>query len=217
MRKIIAVLMLLALLMAIAVPSFADGNVTYDGTSKKFIYAPGSRYSPTDLFPDFKNVMPGDHLTQKITVKSKLSDGTKAKIYLRSRGAAEGSEAFLSQLNLSVAVSQDNVMGYMFNASAAEPAQLGDWVLLGTLYSGGEVNLEITLDVPITLGNEFQDAIGYLQWEFKVEEFPKEDTDPQPPQTGDKTPISLLLVVSITSLIGICTLTIAQKKKKHIQ
>jgi len=213
MRKLILLLVLLSLLASMAVTAFAAGNVTYDGTAKKFVFAPGSRYSPTDMFPDFKNVMPGDSLTQKITVKSDISDGTKAKIYIRSRGAAEGSEAFLSQLGLRVAVSKDNEMGYMFNAAASETAQLGDWVLLGTLYSGGEVNLEVTLDVPITLGNEFQDAIGYLQWEFKVEEFAKEDTDPKPPQTSDQTPIALLVAMSGVSLLGIWLLLSYRKKK----
>ena len=216
MKKCIAGLMILALLAAVAVPAFADGNVTYDGAAEKFIFSPGSRYSPTDMFTEFKNVMPGDQLTQKITVKSNISDETKAKIYIRSRGAAEGSEAFLSQLGIRVAIAQDNVMGYMFDAAASETAQLGDWVLLGTLYSGGKVDLEVTLDVPVTLGNEFQDAIGYLQWEFKVEEFPKEDTDPTPPQTGDQMPVALLVAATAASLIGIFALTMAQKKKKSV-
>ena len=91
----------------------------------------------------------------------------------------------------------------MFDAVASETAQLGVWVLLGTLYSGGEVDLEISLDVPITLGNEFQDAIGYLQWEFKVEEFPKEDTDHTPPQTGDNALLVPLGAAIIVSLAGI--------------
>lgn len=212
MKKCIVGLMILVLLAAVAVPVFADGNVSYDGAAGKFIFSPGSKFSPTDLFSEFKNVMPGDHLTQKITVKSNISDETKAKIYIRSRGAAEGSEAFLSQLGIRVAVAQDNVMGYMFDAAASETAQLSDWVLLGTLYSGGKVDLEVTLDVPITMGNEFQNAIGYLQWEFKVEEFPKEDTDPTPPPTGDATPVALPAAVAIVSVLGIGTVMFHRKK-----
>lgn len=212
MKKCIVGLMILVLLAAVAVPVFADGNVSYDGAAGKFIFSPGSKFSPTDLFSEFKNVMPGDHLTQKITVKSNISDETKAKIYIRSRGAAEGSEAFLSQLGIRVAVAQDNVMGYMFDAAASETAQLSDWVLLGTLYSGGKVDLEVTLDVPITMGNEFQNTIGYLQWEFKVEEFPKEDTDPTPPPTGDATPVALPAAVAIVSVLGIGTVMFHRKK-----
>jgi hypothetical protein len=212
MKKCIAVLMFLALFVIVSVPVFAAGNVTYNGTAGKFIFSPGSRYSPTDMFTEFKNVMPGDHLTQKITVKSNISDETKANIYIRSRGAAEGSEAFLSQLGIRVAVAQDNIMGYMFDAAASETAQLGEWVLLGTLYSGGKVDLEVTLDVPITLGNEFQDAIGYLLWEFKVEEFPKEGTDPTPPLTGDSMPVELLAAVAVASLLGIGAVILLRKK-----
>ena len=212
MKKCIVGLMILVLLAAVAVPVFADGNVSSDGAAGKFIFSPGSKFSPTDLFSEFKNVMPGDHLTQKITVKSNISDETKAKIYIRSRGAAEGSEAFLSQLGIRVAVAQDNIMGYMFDAAASETAQLSDWVLLGTLYSGGKVDLEVTLDVPITMGNEFQNAIGYLQWEFKVEEFPKEDTDPTPPPTGDATPVALPAAVAIVSVLGIGTVMFHRKK-----
>lgn len=212
MKKCIVGLMILVLLAAVAVPVFADGNVSYDGAAGKFIFSPGSKFSPTDLFSEFKNVMPGDHLTQKITVKSNISDETKAKIYIRSRGAAEGSEAFLSQLGIRVAVAQDNVMGYMFDAAASETAQLSDWVLLGTLYSGEKVDLEVTLDVPITMGNEFQNAIGYLRWEFKVEEFPKEDTDPTPPPTGDATPVALPAAVAIVSVLGIGTVMFHRKK-----
>lgn len=215
MKRIVSILVLLALLAGMSVAAYANGNVTYDGDAKKFIFGPGSKYSPTDLFPDFKNVMPGDTLTQKLTVKNDASDEVKVKIYIRSLGAVEGSEEFLSQLGLRVAVSQDNVMGYMFDAAASETAQLGDWVLLGTLYSGGEVNLDVTLEVPIELGNEFQDAIGYLQWEFKVEAFPKEDTDPTPPQTGDKTPMVLLGMTACVSLVGIWVLALRRKKEKQ--
>ena len=175
---------LLVLLSSAMTASAADGNVTYSGDAGEFIFAPGSDYSLTDLFPDFKGVMPGDQLQQTITVKNDASNKVKVKIYIRSLGAQDGSEDFLSQLQLKVDV-LDGWTDYMFSAAANETAQLTDWVCLGTLYSGGSVDLNVILEVPVTMGNEFQNQVGYLDWEFKVEEFPVEDTDPKPPQSGD--------------------------------
>lgn len=190
MKKILIVLTALFLTLSMALPLSAEhGKVTYDGDAGKFVFAPGSQHSPTDLFPNFKGVMPGDTLTQQITVKNDASQKVKVKIYLRSLGAHEDSVKFLSQLALTVRKSEENSMSYMFDAAAGEPAQLTDWVCLGTLYSGGTVNLDVILDVSVTLDNEFQDQIGYLDWEFKVEEFSVDDSDPKPPPTDDATPL----------------------------
>ena len=117
------------LLLSFAVTSFAaDGKVTYSGNAGDFVFEPGSDQSLTDLFPNFKGVMPGDSLTQKITVKNDADDKVKVKIYIRSLGAHEDSVDFLSKLGLKVAKSEENKMAYMFDAAASEPAQLADWV-----------------------------------------------------------------------------------------
>ncbi|MBE7000572.1 MAG: LPXTG cell wall anchor domain-containing protein, partial [Ruminococcaceae bacterium] len=191
----------------------ADGNVIYDGDAKECIFAPGSEYSPTDLFPNFKDVMPGDSLTQKITVKSDVADGTKVKIYMRALGAHPDSVEFLSKLHLQVAKSEANEMAYMFDAAANETAQLTDWVLLGTLYSGGEVNLDVTLDVPVELDNNFKHLVGYLDWEFMIEEYPKEPGDPVAPDTGDDRPIGLWIGLMVLGLGVILVMLFVRKKK----
>ena len=213
MKKSIVFLCICVLLLICAMPVFAaEGNVTYSGDAGKFIFAPGSEYSPTDLFPNFKDVMPGDSITQPITVKNDASNKVKVKIYMRSLGAHEDSVEFLSQLRLRVEKSEENTMAYMFDAAAHETAQLTDWVCLGTLYSGGEVNLNVILDVPVELDNGYQQQIGYLDWEFMIEEYEIEPTDPEPPKTGDDFQIWLWLGLMIMSLCALMILLLAWKQ-----
>lgn len=216
MKKIITILITLAVLLSSTVTVFAaDGKVTYSGNAGNFVFEPGSEHSLTDLFPNFKGVMPGDSLTQKITVKNDADNKVKVKIYIRSLGAHEDSVEFLSQLGLKVAKSEENEMAYMFDAAANETAQLERWVCLGTLYSGGEVNLDLSLNVPVELPNEFQNKIGYLDWEFMIEEFPIEEGDPKPPQTGDNSNMGLWFTIMICSLIMMIILLVWRKKDKE--
>ena len=216
MKKIITILITLAVLLSSTVTVFAaDGKVTYSGNAGNFVFEPGSEHSLTDLFPNFKGVMPGDTLTQKITVKNDADNKVKVKIYVRSLGAHEDSVEFLSRLGLKVSKSEENKMAYMFDGAANETAQLTDWVCLGTLYSGGEVNLDVTLTVPVELDNEFQNDVGYLDWEFMVEEFPIEEGDPKPPQTGDNSHMGLWFTIMICSLIMMIILLVWRKKDKE--
>ncbi len=216
MKKIITLLVVIILAVSSVLPVYAaDGKVTYSGKAGNFVFAPGSEHSLTDLFPNFKGVMPGDILTQKITVKNDADNKVKVKIYMRSLGAHEDSVEFLSQLGLKVAKSEDNEMAYMFDAAANETAQLTDWVYLGTLYSGGEVNLDVTLTVPTGLDDAFESRVGYLDWEFKVEEFPAEQGDPQAPQTSDRFRAELWSAAMICSLILMIFLLPRRKKDKQ--
>ena len=216
MKKVFAFLCALSLLLSLAVPVFAeDGNVTYSGNSGSIIFAPGSEYSPTDLFPNFKDVMPGDSLTQAITVKNDANKKVKVRIYMRALGAHENSEEFLSRLRLRVEKSANNPMEYMFDAAASETAQLTDWVYLGTLYSGGKVNLNVILDVPTSLDNNYQELIGYLDWEFMIEERKIEPGDPQPPKTGDDFQIWLWVGMMTVSLLALLLLLLGKRRKKE--
>lgn len=213
MKRIITFLCVLGIMLSMAVTVSATGTVTYDGTARKFIFEPGSNHSPTDLFPDFKNVMPGDSLTQKILIRNDRSNDVKIKLYIRSQGAQQGTDAFLSQMNLTVKQDGDSIM---FAAPANETAQLADWVYLGTIYSGGEITLDVTLDVPITMGNEFQEQIGFVDWQFKVEELPVDPTDPTPPQTGDNFSLPLYIGLMAFSLTGLIVLLLTKKRKANV-
>jgi len=157
-------------------------NVTYSGDSGQFVFGPGGTHSVTDLFTDFKGIMPGDAITQSITLRNNASDKVDVKVYVRALGAHEDSKEFLSQLSLTVATGE----GRLFDAPADQTAQLADWVELGTLKSGGTVELNVTLNVPVSLDNRFMNQVGLLDWQFMVEEYPVEEEEPEDPEDPDK-------------------------------
>lgn len=215
MKRLLTLLLAVLIVGTTALPAYAaNGKVTYSGNSGSFIFEPGSDYSPTDLFPNFKDVMPGDTLSQKITVKNDANKKVKVKIYMRALGAHEDSVEFLNKLRLLVTKSDQNEMAYMFDAAADKTAQLTDWVCLGTLYSGGTVDLNVMLDVPVDLDNQFQQLVGYLDWEFKVEEFPIEPGDPGAPPTGDSANLLLWVCLLAGSGVMILLLLLWRKKEK---
>jgi len=215
MKKCFAILFVCVLLLFCTVPAAAlNGQVIYAQGAERFFFLPGSEYSLTDLFPNFKDVMPGDTIEQRILVKNDISNDCKVKVYMRALGAHEDSVRFLSQLKLTVTKGTDTPL---FEAAADQTAQLTDWVYLGTLYAGGECELIATLEVPVTMDNLFKDLVGYLDWEFAVEELPVEDSDPEPPATGDTSRLLLWSVMGAGSLIMLLILLFYAKKKKECE
>ena len=212
MKRFVALLMAMVMVFGLCVTAHAAGSVTYDGDANKFIFAPGTKDSPTSLFESFQNVMPGDTLTEQILIKNDTSNGVKIKVYMRSLGAQKDSEDFLSQMNLKV---QQKDASILFSAPADEKAQLTDWVYLGTVYSGGEITLNVTLEVPITMGNDYQNQLGYIDWEFKVEELPIEPSDPEPPKTGDESNILLYAGMMLFSLLALVILLMGKRRKQE--
>lgn len=212
-KRTMSFLLALAGAFCLSVPALAeDASVVYDGNAREFIFAPGSGQSPTDLFDNFKGVMPGDSLTQKIAVKNDADREVKVKLYLRSSGAQDGSEDFLSQLHLAVRQEGESIL---FDAPADQAAGLTDWVCLGTFYSGADIVLEVTLDVPIGLDNGFQEAIGKLNWEFKAEEMPIGPEDPKPPQTGEEAARWPCIALGLALLLLLLSLPLAARRRRE--
>ena len=215
MKKLIAIFMLLFLLCGSAM---AASSVTYEGGAEKFVFLPGSEYSDSDLFENFKGVLPGDVLTQKITVKND-TDG-KVRIYMRAEPGesipsglmekngltVEENRDFLNQLSMTVECRDKEI----FDAAPSETAQLTENTLLGTFKTKGSTELTVTLTVPATMGNEYMGRIGIVPWTFLVEEIPEDDT----PDTGDWFQTGVWISIAAVLAAAILMLLIVQRKRR---
>ena len=173
----------LVLLLAVSLASAAAAaapSITFRGFSGGFDFRPGSEYTLTDLFDNFKNVMPGDSLTETITFTNSASDCDFVNLYLRFEPHDETANPLTydekfenedgkdqadvsGQRDETVATMADflsrltmriyNGTQLIFVSSPDQAGGLRDNRLLGTLRSGEKAALRVELDVPIDLGN----------------------------------------------------------------
>lgn len=184
--KVFSSLLLIALLaVTMVMPAFAAdaASVTYYGHEKGFGFEPGSAYTDSDLFSEaFKGVMPGDVVTETITVTNESTDSDYIKLYMQAKAhgtanpmspnvAAEEASAaemndFLAQLEMKVW----NGDRLIYQASPDKTAGLTNPVLLGQFDTGEGTTLKVELIVPLTLGNEYADRVGEVDWLFTAEQ-----------------------------------------------
>ena len=85
-----SLLLILLAVACLAAPVLAAAStITYEGADTGFDFQPGSDYTATDLFQNFKNVMPGDELTENITIKNNVSGFDYVKLYIRAEAHDE--------------------------------------------------------------------------------------------------------------------------------
>lgn len=215
MKKFIALLLAVIFCMSAVISVSADDSIIYDGESHEFIFV----HDEVNESGEEIKVMPGDTIKRKLTVKNDVERDVKVNIFVRPLVKVIGSETgvaeYLPEVTVTIVKARENRMGYMFEASADQLDENGEWLMLGTLYSGGEVNLEVTLDFPVTLGNDFQGAAFYL--EFRVQEFPKEPDDPEPPQTSDVNNVVLFSCTAAVATVLILIPILARRRRRDAE
>lgn len=225
-KTIASLVMMLVLLLGIGAPAYADGTVSYKGGAEKFVFLPGSSYTDTDLFDGFKNVMPGDTLTQTVEVRNRFLGTGSVRIYLRavahdeqtnplsSAVAASGETVatmsdFLSQLYMEVWQGDKCI----YTGSPDELDGLKNNVLLGTIPRFKSTTLTVKLQVPAELGNEYANRVGEVDWVFTAEEL-----DPQGnPKTGDTSNLTLWICVMVVCLAAVAVVAFLILKKKKVK
>jgi len=183
-------ILLVVMMLATGAAFAAEASVTYEGGAENYVFLPGSEYTETDLFDNFKGVMPGDTLEQEITVQNNNDDCDRVNIYMRavahdgegnpiSESVAKSEDLasmndFLHQLSLTVVTEGGKTI---FEGTAEELDGLAENVLIGTFEQGESTVLTAKLSVPIELGNKYANRVGEVDWVFVAEEI----NDPEPP------------------------------------
>jgi len=197
LKTVFSLILVTVLLLNLSAAVFAaDSTITFKGAEEGFAFQPGSEYTATDLFGNFKDVMPGDRLTEEIAVKNEADDCDYIKVYMKAVVHDEAgnpitySEAFENtdgkdQANIdgqrdeTLATMQDflsqltmriyNGEELIYHASPDEAGALADYVLLGELSKGEALELNVELDVPVELGDEYAHRVGEVDWVFLAE------------------------------------------------
>jgi len=208
MKKLASLFAVLLLLAALVPAAVAESMVDYYDYGN-FVFTPGSVYQMTDLFENFKGVVPGDVLTQKVIVRNSSQSDTRIWMQQTPATWVESSMPdFLEKLRLTVEM-EGRVL---FDAPASESAQLTDPVLLGFFpeHPRGETVLDVTLYVPIEMGNDYQNQLGVVPWTFIVEEIPNDNT----PETGDWFEIAAWTTLAGALLLAIIAVLLMMRKRK---
>lgn len=175
--------MLLMVMSLVSTAFAASSDITFNGFSKGFDLQPGSEYTKTDLFGNFKNVMPGDTVTETITFTNSATDCDFVNLYMRAEAHDETANPlsskvaeketvatmteFLSRLSMKIW----NGTELIYDSSPDEPDGLKSNQFLGTFRTGETATLKVELTVPIDLDNEYANRLGEVDWIFHVEAY----------------------------------------------
>jgi len=198
-KQLCTVLMCVLLTLGLAGAAFAaDSTVTYKGRKSGFDFEPSSVYIGSDLFDNFKNVMPGDVKVEKVTIVNQSASSDYIKVYMGAllhdkennpispkvlealeaderRGTMDELEymyGFLKQLTLKVwnGEKKDDNLIYTGNPNSLDNGFADGTVYLGSLGYNQSLELNVELAVDIEMGNEYADRIGEVDWVFVIEE-----------------------------------------------
>lgn len=221
-RSLRCVIAAIVCIVALAAParSFADApSIAYDGNAHQLTVsgATGSSGEP-DLFPAFKDLMPGDTRDQQIEIRA---TGVKSQVRVFVRAVVDHETAdMLSPITLTAA--GDSSAGWLQVGTPgsvfAHPTQVA------TFTGDGSTVLNLRLSVPTTVGNELADANKTIRWEITAEDdgekIPVQPAGSKSPglfglaATGDSTLTLLLMLLTLAIIAFIAALLLSRRNKR---
>lgn len=231
MRKVFSLLLALLVVMSMAVPAFAK-EVEDPGTvnigperSKAIVITPDlNKLTDTDLFGNFKGVMPGDKLTEEIEIRNWALQYDYVKVYLQAvphgkdnapKIGEDHNADFLSQLEMIVT----NNSKVIYHAGPDEEYQLDaagdlkDPVYLGKLTRSNSIKtmeLDVELIVPIEMDNWYANAMAEVDWVFLFEGL---NYSGDSPKTGDYVIITAVTTLALSGAALVVLLVLKKKRK----
>ena len=163
--------------------TFVDANDPATGADRLGIsFKPGSVYTTTDLFDNFKGLMPGDTETQEVEIinQAKNADYVRVYMYVKPHDAEknvpqvegkdgyvslEAMQEFLSKLRMTITCAGTTI----YDDSPNNVGNLADPTYLGTVDADQKIKLTVSLKVPIELDNTYANRIGEMDWVFYAE------------------------------------------------
>lgn len=213
-RSLVAALLGAALLLAPASAYAADTpSIAYDGNARQLTVSGVETPSGgVDLFPAFKDLMPGDTREQPIKIEAKGVQG-QVSIFV-SAVVDEDTARALEPISLTAAVSAGPSSGLLETGTPG--SVFAKTAKIATFAADGNAALGLRLSVPTSVGNELADVSKTVRWEITAEDDSGKlvaiPSRPEPAyktifsqltQTGDSIALGALVAVLVVAAIGI--------------
>ena len=169
---------------------------------------------PDNFFEKLGNILPGDIITDKVTIKNANSDEIEYFVSTsKPMGISDKAIKLIDNLELTIMVGNEVIyqgaLGKVDNCS------------LGKYKPNTYNNVQFIVTVPKDLGNEFSAINAGVNWKFSAnipekQNIPPKEEVPTSPQTGDVKIIiaSAIFIISIISLIILCVVERKIRKKQ---
>lgn len=219
--RCVAVAALCFIALAAPVRAFADTpTIAYDGNAHQLTVSGATASSgESDLFPAFKDLMPGDVREQQIEVRA---TGVKSQVRVFVRAVVDQETAgMLSPITLT-ATAGDASAGWL---QAGTPGSVFAYpTQIATFTSDGSTVLNLQLSVPTSVGNELADASKTIRWEITAEDdgetIPAQPAGSKKPSlfglaaTGDNSLALLLTLLTLAIVAFMAALLLSRRDKR---
>ena len=176
-------LLVSALLATPALAAPGAPSISYNAQTNTLTVDDGT--GSTDLFTNFKGVVPGDTITQDVAIElTNVEHLTRLHLRADTADMDPATVAALSE-GVTLSVDFDDAEGLVAEPQSDAPAEVfaeDASVLIAEVTEPTTTTMHLTLSVDTSVGNEIADMRAEIPWVVTVEE---EDDAVTPPDDGD--------------------------------